>query len=205
MILDPGITVATRQSRLVAHLSHIIESACGDEFLEPHAIEQMAGAVEDFIEDGRTSFLVDSDHALVLASRALDSMGHGMAAKRLLLHGTGLVRPTEWIAAGSDAVWVLDLRRMTVTQDAGLELVFFAGLRLVLESMAEVWDPEQGRGVLGLLHVCSTAQLLMGTDVPQQVIPVAGEMVDHCGQLLTRIGEQRKWRSVPRVMNLDML
>jgi len=163
----------------------------------------VAHAVEFFLGDGKTAFVVDSDHLLLLASRALGSLGHGQQARRLVLVGSGLVQPAEWEVSGSEAVWTVDLKRITVVDAPNLEIMFFAGLRMVLESMADVWDEPSGSGVLGLRHVCQVATALVGPEKRDRQ-RFAEEIVATSSGLLDQIGRRRSWTSVPRVMNLDV-
>ena len=68
----------------------------------------------------------------MLASQALRSIGHGATARRLLVFGTGLVRPAEWEISAGDSMWVLDLKQITVRSDASLELIFFGNIHKYL-------------------------------------------------------------------------
>mgnify|MGYP001586639369 CR=1 FL=1 len=205
MICDPRCVPSHRRSTLASHLTETIQSACGPSLsLDTNALDEVANAVEFFLGAGKTAFVVDSDHLLLLASRALGSLGHGAQARRLIILGSGLVQPAEWEVSGSQAVWTVDLKRMTVVDGPNLEILFFAGLRLVLESIAEVWDACSGTGVLGLRHVCPAAAALVGSEKKQDVARFTEEIVTTSSSLLDQISRRRAWTDVPRVMNLDV-
>ena len=121
-----------------------------------------------------------------------------------MIFGANLVEPQEWEFNGDKAIWVLDLRRMTVCQDDLIELVFFNSLSVVIESIADVWDKRDGDGVLALKHVCQTAELLLGKNAKKkQLNSMADEIVDLCTNKLDSIGKTKNWPRTPHVVNLD--
>ncbi|MDI6773826.1 MAG: hypothetical protein QME60_00290 [Verrucomicrobiota bacterium] len=196
---------AERCSALVSHLSAAIGSVCGEQVLgNAQNIGELAAAVDDFLRR-RPGKFVEADHLILMASQALAALGEKQAARRLVVLGTGLVRPSEWTVIGEASAWVLDLKRMTVRADAALELVFFAALDMVLECAGELWDGASGRGTLGLRHVCAAARALLGAERQgKNSEALAGEIMAACRDKLARIGAARRWRHVPDVMNLDL-
>lgn len=193
------------QSAIVAHLTGELESVCGEELtIDADNVQELARAVECFVEEEVGGDAVDSKYLVLLASRALTSLGEGTAAQRMLLFGTGLLKPAEWEVSGSAAMWVLDLRQMTVRDDAGLELVFFGSVNMILEAMAYLWDASEGSGVLGLRHVCLTAASILGDGARDvDVFALAQELRSMCSAKLEQIGQERGWSSLPHVLNLD--
>jgi hypothetical protein len=116
-----------------------------------------------------------------------------------------MVRPSEWEVSGQEAVWLLDLKQMTVRADEALELLFFHGLSAVIEVMADVWDETDGEGILGLRHVFDSAVALLGAPARKAAVhSLAGEIKSVCAARLDQIGSRRGWQYRPEVMNLDI-
>jgi hypothetical protein len=205
MIWDPSNPIECRESGILSHIRAQLGEAFGREFgLGPQTLEELSRAVECFLdlEGGRPA--VESRYLVMLASRALSSLGEGEAARRLLLVGTGLLRPAEWEITGGKTMWVLDLRQMSVRCDASLELVFFGCLRIVLEAIADVWDASSGCGILGLLHICSAARGLLGGDFRERRSrELSREIMDTCRHNLQRIHSERGWSDTPEILDLD--
>lgn len=205
MIYDPAHSLSAGQSALVSHITGEVCDFCGDALgLEGSDVEEIARAVEHFVDVQNIDGAVDANYLIMLASQALQSLGEDRAARRLLLFGTGLVRPAEWVVTGNAAMWVLDLRQITVRDDAPLELVLFNSLTMILDSVAELWDATEGSGVLGLRHVTQSAQALVGDQGKKgHVSALAQEIKDVCARKLAHLGEERCWTSAPHVMDLD--
>jgi len=205
MILTPAWE-NSGDSPIVSDLTSEIEAVCGAGMpLSEDQVLELARAVAAFIENECQGCYKDSDSLLLLASRALASLGARQVARRLVISGTALVRPSEWEVTGQDAMWVLDLRQITVQKGAPLELVFFNCLRLILESMAEVWDSTKGAGVLGLRHVTMSAAVLLGGEKSRKEIEaLAREIKDACRTRLDAVRKERGWEGVPFVMDLDI-
>lgn len=205
MILTPGWRNGG-DSEIVSDLTSEIEAVCGADMpLSEDQVQELARAVAAFIENECRGCYRDSDSLLLLASRALSSLGARQVARRLVISGKALVRPSEWEVTGQDAMWVLDLRQITVQKGAPLELVFFNCLRLILESIAEVWDSTKGAGVLGLRHVTMSAAALLGGEKSRKEIEAMGrEIKDACRARLDTVRGARGWEGVPFVMDLDI-
>jgi len=206
MIWDPDNRLKTAASPVVSHITAEIAEVCGDDMaMDPSKVEELAKAVESFLDREHAGDAPDSRYVVMLASRALTSIGEGTAGRRLLVFGTGLVKPSEWEVTSDDEVWVLDLKEMVLSQDSPLELIFFGSLSIVIESIAEIWDRGNGRGVIGLKNVFSTAVALLGSECADKN---AALLVDEirlvCEKKLAQLREERHWEHIPRVMNLDI-
>ena len=206
MIWNPNNRFTTEKSQLVSHITAEIEEVCGDDLeMDKSKIEELAKAVESFLENEHDGAIADSKYIVMLASRALSSIGEGAAGRRLLVFGTGLVKPSEWEVTGEDSLLVLDLKEMMVRENSPLELIFFSSLGMVLESIADVWDKTGGRGILGLKNVFATGLALLGSECDVHRVEKLGEEIKAaCEQKLGRLCAERKWVHVPRVMNLDI-
>ncbi|MBM4142958.1 MAG: hypothetical protein FJ225_05105 [Lentisphaerae bacterium] len=164
------------------------------------AVEDLARAVAHYVvrEAG-------AGNLAALTSRALAGLGERQAARRVLLMGTGMARPAEWDVTGGGAMWILDLRRILLREDAALELFFFTALGAVVDSLAECWDRAGGRGALGLRHVCGAATRLLGRARGDAAVArLADETIGLCRARLARAGRARGWKDTPLVMNLDL-
>ncbi|MDD4872339.1 MAG: hypothetical protein PHR77_17445 [Kiritimatiellae bacterium] len=206
MIWNPNIRFETETSPIVSHIAAEISEVCGDDFaIEPGKVEELAKAVESFLEREHESDVADSRYIVMLASKALSSIGEYAAGRRLLVFGTGLVKPAEWEVTGDNAMWVLDLREMMVSENFPLELIFFGSLGMVVESIAEIWDKTRGQGILGLKNIFSTAIAFLGNGNDTKGIALLeGEIKSVCERKLEQLYKERQWDYVPRVMNLDI-
>lgn len=205
MICDPHTHPDQTLSLIVSHVAAEIETACAGDASTFSSAHEMARAIECFLQQEGCPEFVDSRTLTLLAARALSSIGEPEAARRLILFGTGMVRPSQWVVTGDRAVWVLDLKEMTVWNDAPLELLFFKGVQLAVESIADVWDECRGDGILGLRHICSAASAVLGAPLDTAgVDDLAAEIKDVCLRKLEQLCEARGWVATPRVMNLDM-
>lgn len=206
MIYIPDAEQERAGSALAKQISAQVSELGGLELLgDPGGLEEVARAVECFLERNGGDGSVESRHVLMLASQALSSVGEGAAARRLLVFGTGLVRPSEWEVVAGDRMWVLDLRQMTVRADDSLEMVFFGSLNIVLEAMADIWDETGGEGVLGLRNVCAAACALLGSDACRKRVDALVDEIHNAARTkLNHLGALRGWDEIPQVMNLDL-
>lgn len=189
----------------VTEITAQIAQVCGDTYpMNETQIRELARAVAVFVEREYGAAVADPRSLMLLASRALASIGEKQVARRLLVFGTGLVKPAEWEISGEESMWVLDLRQMTVLSGCELEIVFFRCLDLVIDSIAEVWDGTGGGGVLGLCHVTQSAASLLADKSPKRDISgLVSEMKSACRQKLGQIKSKRGWTDIPFVMDLD--
>lgn len=192
---------------LVSDIKRTIEeNGIADYDLEPGQAEELAAAVSAFLEEHElTDSFIDAGYLVMLASKAMSSIGQDRAALRLVVFGSGMVRPSEWEVTGGSEVWTLDLKQMTVADATSLELVVFNTLNIVLDSVTDVWDASNGNGVLGLRHVCDTAAGLLGVSRNSKAVAdLSNEIVRVCGLKLEKVGRSRGWETCPQVMNLDL-
>lgn len=188
------------------HLVLQIESLCP---VEPESdlyeAAEVAHAVECFVEQDCGGYCADARALVLMASQGLESVGNTGVARRFLLHGTGLAKPSEWEVTHGETMWVIDLKQLTVRDDAPLELIFFTGLGIIIEALAGIWDATQGHGVLGLRHVCGTAEALLGEGRKRsEIAGLSDEIRSHCRDRLERLQRDRQWDERPQVLNLDI-
>lgn len=206
MIWIPNSDELANSTSIVSHIESVIEENCGDTLhLDEMQAADLAVAVASYLDENYDSgAYVDSGYLVMLASRALSSVGEKQAAHRLLVFGFGLVQPSEWEVTGGQDVWTLDLRQMSVRESATLELVFFNSLNIVLASIADVWEQTHGHGFLGLRHVCETASVLLCGGTKKNVAALSSEIKHACEAKLKQLKVERDWEYVPSVMNLDL-
>ena len=188
------------------HLVLQIESMCAREYESDIAeAAEVARAVECYVEQDCGGCCADARALVLMTSRGLNSVGKEGVARRFLLHGTGLIKPSEWEVTHGETMWVIDLKQLTVRDGAPLELIFFTGLGIIIEALSDVWDGTRGGGMLGLRHVCGTAEALLGgSGKLADVVSLSDEIQRHCHGRLERLRRQRGWDEQPQVMNLDM-
>lgn len=201
MIYDPQ-NMLKGDSPLAGHIAAQMKAICGDDgVVGDENLEALANSVAHFVNETHGDSAVDAGYLVMLSSQALTSVGEHQAARRMLVVGSGLLRPAKWEVTGGDTMWVLDLREMTVQANCDLELVFFNCLNAVLEMMADLWDPTTGRGVLGLRHVSVTAAALGGGE---RGVDISREIREMCQDRLDRIAEKNDWFQAPQVLDLDL-
>lgn len=193
-------------SNIVAHIKGEFLDVCDSELLvDENNIDEIARAVEMFIRDELDCSCVNSNDLIMLASKAMASVGDSLVARRFLLFGSGMIRPSEWEVTSEDSMWILDLKQITFCEDAALELIFFNAIYLLLDAISDIWDESSGKGVLALRHVCSAASTLLGdTARTKERSILMREIVEVCEKKLHQIGAKRGWMEMPHVMNLDI-
>ena len=195
-----------QQAGVFDHLVLQIESMCAMESeSDLYDASEVARAVECFVEHDCGGHCADARALVLMTSQGLDSVGNTGAARRFLLHGTGLAKPSEWEVTHGETMWVIDLKQLTVRDDAPLELIFFTGLGIIIETLSDIWDSTQGRGILGLRHVCGTAEALLGDGGKlADIVSLSDEIRRHCHDRLDRLRRDRGWEERPQVLNLDL-
>lgn len=204
MIFDPQ-SVHGGDSSVVAHITAEVSAACGEALLDdPYYVRELALAVDAYLAEEFNGASIDSRYVVMLASRALSSLGKDTEAKRLVVFGTGLVKPAQWEVSGGNAMWILDLKQITLSVDDRLELTLFASLKAVLEAIADGWDESGGRGALGLRHVIGAATQLLGArETSGPVTDLVAEIKYRCASILEQLGAERGWQHVPEIIDLD--
>lgn len=204
MIFDPGGMVDSNPSVVVTHIQSEIADICGSDADTDFCREEIAKAIEYFLENEHKDEFIESKTLTMLAAQVLASIGDPGSARRLMLFSSGMVKPSEWIVTGDKDVWVINLKEITMQEDASLELIFFRGVQLVLDSIADVWDECSGDGVLGLRHVCLAAASLLGAPRNSRAVAeLSDEIIDTSIGKLHQLKNERNWDSVPFVLNLD--
>ncbi len=168
-------------------------------------LQEVAKAVGGYLsEAGIAQEAFDEGLVVLLAAQALAACGEESTSCRLLVFGTGLAEPAVWEFTGGQRVWSLDLRQVTVRDNAWLELRFFPLLTRIVRGVSEVWNESSGEGTLGLRPVCQSARGLLGGSRSSGDRQLSAEVLRHCRAVLDQVGAESGWRSRPRVVNLDV-
>lgn len=206
MIWDPESKSEPETTAVAAYVTAQIAEWCGPDCCEhTENVEELARAIECYLQQRPYDEIVGSRQVLGMASRALASIGECRAARKLFIYGTGMAAPSEWLVSYGDSVLVLDLKQVTLCDDSKLELAFFANLDAALESVADFWDETDGRGFLGLRHVCATARSLLGCVGNNKLRLLVEEIKEACRARLGQLADEHDWDYVPYVINLDMV
>ena len=120
------------------------------------------------------------------------------------MFGSGLARPAGSLVVGDRALWLIDLRALSRGRRERLELALFGGLRLVLDTMAHVWDESRGRGALGLNHAGYAAAALHGHASRRNRADFTRELRGFAAACLDRLRHERGWQTSPLVLNLGL-
>ena len=187
---------------LTAHIQSVIEENCADlPELDALQVRELAAAVATYASaSAESGMYVESGCLVMMASRALSSVGASKAAHRVLVFGTGLVHPSEWTIRGDDSVWTIDLGQMTVRDAASLELAFFNSLNMIIDCVAEVWDSTQGRGTLGLRRLDEAASGILQHTHKRKLAAFADEVCRACRAKLVQTSKKRGWRHSPDLL-----
>lgn len=190
---------------LAAHIRDVIAENCaGIRDLDESQVRELASAVAAYVDESKDSGMyVDSGYLVMLASRALFSIGAREAAHRVLVFGSGLVHPSEWTFFGGQSIWTLDLGRMTLQAGATLELVFFNSLNIVLDCVAAAWDSTDGQGALGLRRSGTVASVILRDGRSRKQAAFTEEIAQACRAKLKQIGVARRWSYTPDLLKID--
>lgn len=221
-----------RSDALHQHLVSEIAAACSECTLPPEQMEEIARAVEAYWDEFPPEVSFPSDYVKLMVARALAGAGEAEASRRLamstavdeegrgaveafleftylppevwMLFACRLVRPSRWMMTGVDWVWVLDLSRLTIGQGDRTELAVLQALRAVVRTLAEVWDPARGRGVMGLRELGSTAaRLALPAGSARSEEQWIGVVKTYCEDLLGALQSERGWVCRPELVILD--
>jgi len=174
--------------RVATRVVNAIEKFSGDGGQSIPDLPELAIGVEFFLNEKGCPVLADDDDLLLLASKAMTSLGCEDRAVRVLLMGSGTLRSEDWPTCGTEGVWVLDMGKIGEKGTRFVELSFHNLLERILSSAADVWDGTNGRGALAVVNT--------GTMPCRDVLSL-------CGKRLERIAKSRGWSSTPRVVKLD--
>ena len=173
--------------------------------IDPHNVDALSEALSVYLETSsdRAGFFVEDGNLLLLASKALQSVGEKKAAHRMLMLGSGFARPVSWLVTEQDTGWTLDVSRITLAESSGLEMVFFRCLHAALEAMAEEWDRFDGDVILVLRGADQAGAALLGrTATSRQVIQFVYEVEDACQAKLSQLGQQYGWSNTPGLLKV---
>lgn len=146
---------------------------------------------------------MDMRRSREMLAQALDAAGEGTLARRIRLFGNRIIYPATWTACGRETVWVLDIRQLLVPHDAGMEMILFERIRIVLATFSDVWDATAGQGFLGLKGLDSAASVILGTTAtPRTTRSLTAEIRALCTRHLHRFQTQRKWETAPAILAL---
>ncbi len=177
-----------------------LQVLCGSEGRMLQSLE-VAKAVACYLEEtpaGARGLACDIN---LLLSRALASLGEHAAARRLAVFGSGLVVPLEWEIAGTDEGWVIDLEKLRTS----LELTFFSGVLVLIDSLSYVWDDNRGRGLLALRYTRQAVGGLLGVhEKSKRAGKLVEEVRELCERKLDQVRGDRGWIDRPHVMTLDL-
>lgn len=114
-----------------------------------------------------------------------------------------LYREGSWAGAGGEAMWVLDLGRLSGSEQEILPLAWWPALRALLGGMAEFWDASGGRGILGLRGLAGLRAGRARAGGRIHRLEVVAETLSFCRSVLDRLREERGWVETPRLLLLD--
>jgi len=201
MIWNPDNPQYTDKMCSVEVIMGELEDLCGDALNADEArMQEIAHAIEAVLDEQDGAVLRDPHVLVALTAKALLSIGEELAARRLFLLGSGVVRPSHWEVAGDKAMWILDLKSVWSSSTGLWEMGLIGCLHQILDSISDVWDEVDGRGVLGLMHVKS---LEKAAPTGNRLCSCT-EIMDLCSGKLKRIGLEKGWTDCPSVIKLDM-
>jgi len=195
----------TSRDKLAGQLLDDVPSLCGNPTLADFV--PLAEAVQgvalylDQIEVIPES--MDMRRSREMLAQALDAAGEGTLARRIRLFGNRIIYPATWIACGHETVWVLDVRQLLVPNDAGMEMILFERIRIVLATFSDVWDATSGQGFLGLKGLDATTAVILGSSAtPRSTRALISEIRTLSARHLNQFHVQRKWKAVPAILTL---
>ncbi len=199
------------------------------DFAKPASSPGRSARPEREASDG---LLIPSDYLLIMTCRALWAVGHEQAARALLrtkgpelniaesyapaVFGKGLfpglgmhaalvraLRPSSSLWNMSGPYWILNLRTVFSFLDTGLELTIWRIMHALIKQLGLLWDISGGKGTLGLSNSHYVSAHLLGFPrKSSQGRRFTAELISYCEQDLMLAAEERKWQSVPMVMNV---
>ncbi len=171
--------------------------------ISPHSVDALSESLSAYLEQSsdRAGFFVEDGKLLLLASKALQSVGERKAATRMLLLGSGFARPVSWVVTAHDAGWTLDVSRMTQDHVVGLEMAFFSCLHAALEALAEEWNQANGQVTVVLRGAEEAGRALLGCPVASRRVQAFVDEVElACRQKVAQLAAQYGWQAVPRLL-----
>jgi hypothetical protein len=115
------------------------------------------------------------------------------------LFSSRALRPLRLHSVSHDAVWVLDLQKIHLTEADQHELILLQTLRVLTETASNVWKKTDGQGTLvvkGLVRFSDPGR----TGNKQSILQPA----KYIQQLLQHHAARNGWSAVPAVLLLDL-
>lgn len=115
------------------------------------------------------------------------------------LFSSRVLRPFRLATAGSRAVWVLDLRKISLSDADRHEMILMKTLRVLVENVSNVWKKTDGQGTLvikGLSSLTGFIPLVSGSSSSQ--IP------GYLQGVLRRCAARNGWADVPSLLLLEL-
>ena len=193
------------RDRITGRILDDIPALCGNPGLAAHAsLAEAARGVALYLDQIEVvPEEMDPRQSRDMLARALDAAGERILARRIRLFGNRIIYPATWIACGRETVWVLNLRQLIAPSDAGMEMILFDRIRIVLTTFSDVWDAAEGRGFLGLKGLDATSAILLGEAATLRTIrELSAEIRARCDQHLGQFRTQRNWNTAPAILTL---
>lgn len=107
------------------------------------------------------------------------------------LFSSRVLRPQRLASAGT--VWVLDFDQLQLTEADRHELILFQTVRVLTETVSNVWKKSDGRGTLGLNGMPRLTQFVRNRNVSHQ-------LPGHIRDVLALRAKKNGWSHVPSVL-----
>ena len=112
-----------------------------------------------------------------------------------------IVQSSSWTVSGLYPLWTMDFNRIKVPESDKVELALWPGLKVLISWVAPVWDPDQGKGYLGLRGLDTylfSSKAVKKRDKKAQL----KEFRDYLQGLLDTAKSERGWSTVPELLEL---
>ena len=205
MIWQDTNTSGTSREKIADRLLTDVPTLCGNTALASHpTLAEAAQGVALYLDQIEViPEELDPRQSRELLAHALDAAGEGALARRIRLFGNRVIYPATWIACGRETVWVLDTRQLMTSRDAGMEMIFFDRIRIVLATFADVWDATSGRGFLGLKGMELSASNILGPGTSGRALrALTLELRSLAARHLEHFCTQRGWDVAPAILTL---
>lgn len=198
-------TTGTARERIADQLMSDVPSLCGNPALAAHRpLAEAAQGVALYLDQIEViPEELDLNQSREMLAHALETAGEATLARRIRLFGNRIIYPATWIACGRETVWVLDTRQLMSSADAGMEMILFERIRIVLANFADVWDATSGRGFLGLKGVETAVAILLGESATTRSSrALSREFRTLCARHLDQFRTRRGWQASPAILTL---
>ena len=204
MIWQDTPLAGTSREKIAGQLMDDVPALCGNPTLASHPpLAEAAQGVALYLDQIEViPESMDMRQSREMLARALDAAGESILARRIRLFGNRIIYPASWIACGHETVWVLDIRPLS-SDCAGMEMILFDRIRIVLSTFSDVWDATAGRGFLGLKGLDTTATVILGgAATPRTTRQLTAEIRALCARHLDHFQNQRGWQTAPAILTL---